>query len=80
MSGNVVMGEVTAKMVIEVTDNWYAVFTTAGRLLMVGTYLPKEADGVFFQKITHEQARAMLAKLTDRTHQTGPVGTFVSEQ
>lgn len=73
------MGDVTSKMVIEVTDNWYAVFTKAGRLLMVGTYLPAEADGVVFMKITPEQAREMLAKLEQRTHETGPVTTIVME-
>lgn len=76
MSNVLSMGAVSTHMTITVTDNWYAIFTERGRLLSVGTWLPPECPGIATRLVTHDEARALLATLTERTHETGPVGAF----
>lgn len=71
--------EVAVRFVAEVHDNWFSVRGPHGRLLMVGTYLPKAEPGITTELISAEAARNLLDELQQRTHAGSLVGTFAGE-
>lgn len=83
MSGSIADPGVKVKVVMEVRDNWYATFQESnGRLLAVGLYLPKPADGIKTIQLPWGDPRvpALLQKLNTRWHGEQIVGTIVSEE
>lgn len=70
------MPGVGVRAVFEVRDNWYAVRGPHGRLLMVGTYLPKAEMGITTGIVSPEDARVLMVELQNRSRTDPLVGQF----
>lgn len=52
---------------ITISDNWYAIFNTDGKLLAIGTYLPPESYQYRATRVEPDEARVLMDELRLRT-------------